>query len=64
MSVDIAFATALRKRLTQEKQKSLEIVGGGRVADFSEYRFSCGYIKCIDDVDVLINEIIEDMQRS
>lgn len=64
MSVEMAFAAALRKELAAIRDRAVETIVSGRAQDFSQYRYSAGYIECLKDVDIVLNQIIEDMQRS
>lgn len=63
-ALDVAVSTQLQKRLLEQREKSVEVLGTGTCKDFSEYRYSCGYLKAIDDALLIAAEIIEDMQRS
>lgn len=36
---------------------------GGRVADFSEYRYSAGYLKGLTDATTIITTLIEKLQQ-
>ncbi len=63
MSFDSATIAALRARISAERQKSIDIVMSGRCTDHSEYRYSVGYVKALDDVNTIIDEIISDLQK-
>ncbi len=63
MSFDASTVAGIRKRIAAERQKSVDLVIAGRCADFSEYRYSVGYIKALDDVNVMTDEIQTDLQK-
>ncbi len=63
MSFDAVTVSHLRKRIAEVRLQSAEILAGGRCADFSEYRYSVGYITGLDDVVKLIDEIQTDLQK-
>ena len=63
MSFDAATVAQLRKRIAQEREKSVDIIIGGKCEDFSRYQGSVLYIKALDDVIVMIEEIQADLQK-
>jgi hypothetical protein len=63
VSFDQSVLVELRKRLGKLRVDSVEVLAVGRCADHSEYRYSCGYIKAIDDANILIDEILSDAQK-
>lgn len=62
MSIDTALSVALTKRLAELQQNSYDIVITGRCTDFSEYRYSCGYVKGIQDALALMDDIKSTLQ--
>jgi len=63
MSFDAATVSHLRKWIAETRQQSTDLLAGGRCADFSEYRYSVGYITGLDDVVKLIDQIQADIQK-
>lgn len=63
MSLDAATVAQLRKRIAAERQKSDDLVIAGRCSDFSEYRYSVGYIKALDDVITIMDQIQDELQK-
>lgn len=63
MSFDSATIAALRRRIAEERQKSVDLMIGRRCEDYADYRGSCLYIKALDDVNQFIDEITSDLQR-
>ncbi len=63
MSFGDATISGLRKWLAEERPKATELLAGGRCADFSEYRYSVGYIKALDDVAAIIEQIQADLMK-
>ena len=62
MSYETAILTRLRARLDNLKGNSAEIIVSGRCADYSQYRYSCGYLKALDDAMVLAEEVAKEIQ--
>lgn len=63
-AVEAALSTQLQKRLVEEKERATKLIIGGTCQDHSEYRYSCGYIKALDDVATIAKELLEDMQKA
>ncbi len=63
MSYDKASISGLRKRVAELRGQSIDLLAGGRCADFSEYRYSVGYIQALDDVIKVLEEIQTDLQK-
>ena len=63
MSVERAVTAVLAKRLIDERQSSVDLIVSGTCEDFSRYRYSAGYIKALDDVATICNEILSDIQK-
>lgn len=63
MSFDAASVSQLRKWIAAERANSLELLGGGLVADFASYRYSAGYIRALDDVIKVLEQIQTDIQK-
>lgn len=63
MSLGDATISAIRKWLGEERAKSTELLAGGRCSEFSEYRYSVGYIKALDDVNTIIDQIQTDLMK-
>lgn len=57
MTVNTDFLSAWRERIETEKTSAQRHLLKGRIADFSEYRYSLGYIKGLDDALKLADEI-------
>ena len=62
-ALDSALSTQLQKKLVELRMKAVDLIAGGKCADFSEYRYSVGYLQALYDVDTVAKEIIEDMQK-
>ncbi len=62
-SYDRSIANEYAKRVKELRDKSIEVLLSGRAKDHSEYRYSCGYIKALDDSAIIIQEIITDIQK-
>jgi hypothetical protein len=63
VSFDHASLTALRKWIADERSNSLELLGGGQILDFAAYRYSVGYIRALDDVIKVLEQIQTDLQK-
>ncbi len=63
MSFGDATVSGLRKWLAEERTKGSELLAGGRCSDFSEYRYSVGYIKALDDTAAVIEQIQADLMK-
>lgn len=63
MSLDTTFLVAWRERLQQVVTEAQAHIVEGRMKDFSEYRYSLGYIKGLDDALKLADEVTEKMQK-
>jgi hypothetical protein len=63
MSFDAASLAHLRTWVAAERQNSLDLLGDGKAADFSEYRYSVGYIRALDDVIKVLEQIQVDLQK-
>ena len=63
MSLGDATVSGLRKWLLEERVKCSELLAGGRCAEFSEYRYSVGYIKALDDTATVIDQIQDDLMK-
>lgn len=63
MSFDAATVAQLRKKIAELRLQSTDLMAGGRCADFSEYRYSVGYVASLDDVVKLIDETQTDLQK-
>lgn len=63
MSFDASTVALLRKLLAEKLDQSVGLVTGGRCADFSEYRYSVGYIQALNDVNTMIEQIQADLQK-
>lgn len=62
-SFDASVLATLKKRIAEERQKGMENTMSGRCSDHSEYRYACGYIKALNDIDTLIEEISADLRK-
>jgi hypothetical protein len=63
MSFDAATVSHLRKWIAEERSNSLELLGGGQILDFAAYRYSVGYIRALDDVIKVLEQIQTDLQK-
>lgn len=63
MSLDTAFIVAIRQRLRELKESSVNTLVSGQPKDHSEYRYSCGYIKCLDDMNTITDDIVTQLQK-
>lgn len=63
MSIETRLSERLRQRVTELRQDAVNTVLGFRLQDFSEYRFSAGYTKALDDVLTVMGEILEDIEK-
>lgn len=63
MSLGDATVSGLRKWISEERGKCSELLAGGRCAEFSEYRYSVGYIKALDDTATVIDQIQDDLMK-
>ena len=63
MSLDDATVAGLRKWIVEERVKCSELLAGGRCAEFSEYRYSVGYIKALDDMMVVMDQTQADLMK-
>ena len=63
MSLGDATVAGLRKWIAADRLNSLELLGGGRCADFSEYRYSVGYIQALDNVIKVLEETQADLMK-
>lgn len=63
MSIDTAFLSAFRIRIAEERQRAVDNLVSGRLLDHSEYRYSCGYIKALDDEITIAEETLTAMQK-
>lgn len=63
MSLDTAFIVAFRKRVAELRETSITTLVSGKPQDHSEYRYSCGYIKCLDDMGTISDEILDQLQK-
>jgi len=58
-----ALHTAL-PRLEELRAASVDLIVTGKCGDHSEYRYSAGYIKALDDVKIILEQAIGDIQKS
>lgn len=63
MSFDAVTLSHLRKWVADERANSLELLGGGQIIDFAAYRYSVGYIRALDDVIKVLEQIQTDLQK-
>jgi hypothetical protein len=63
-SMDRAVATQMQARIAQEKERAISALITGTSNDFSEYRYACGYIKCLDDMHSVAEEVLSDLQST
>lgn len=63
MSLGDATVSGLRKWLSEERVKCSELLAGGRCSEFSEYRYSVGYIKALDDTATVIDQIQDELMK-
>lgn len=63
MSLDTTFLIAWRQRVEDEQDKAGKHIIEGSMKDFSEYRYTLGYIKALSDALTLADEITEQMQK-
>ncbi len=63
MSLGDATVSGLRKWIAEERVKCSELLAGGRCSEFSEYRYSVGYIKALDDVMVVLDQTQADLMK-
>lgn len=57
----------LRARLTEaidaEDEKSKDLILGGMLQNFGEYRYACGYRKALADAKKLLEQSYEDIMK-
>ena len=63
MSLGDATVAGLRKWIAEEREKSTGRLARGEIADFSEFRYSVGYIRALDDTATVIDQIQDDLMK-
>lgn len=63
MSFEQTVLSRLRHHIAVEREKAAGLLSAGAISDFSEYRYSVGYIKSLDDVIMLMDQITTDIQK-
>ena len=64
MSFETTFTVEAKKRLAEQRDKAKDLILGGRPAEFSEYRYSMGYIKAMEDAEKILDQVLEDIQKA
>lgn len=62
-SFNRSIANEFAKRVEKIKEESITMLASGRLKDHSEYRYSCGYLKGLDDCKTIVAEIMSDLQK-
>ena len=61
---ELAVLKVLVPRLSELRTGAVDTIISGRCVDHSEYRYSAGYIKALDDVKIICEQAIEDIQKT
>lgn len=56
-------AKRVKKKLDDEDDRARDLMAGGMLQDFSEYRHAGGYRRALADAKRLLNETIEEMMK-
>jgi len=64
VSIETRATEELGRRIIDLRDKACGTVLGFRLNDFSEYRYSAGYVQALDDVVTVLSEIMQDIEKS
>ena len=63
MALETQLSERLRERLKQLDSEGKAHVNSFRLRDFGEYRYAAGYCQALIDVETVMTEILEDLQK-
>lgn len=61
--LETKLAARLKEKLDHEDERAKELMAGGMLLSFDEYRYSAGYRKALADVKTLLAETLEDVMK-
>jgi len=61
--IETVVLNRLRARLLEERDRAVALVVEGKIDDLRRYGYSCGYIKAIDDVEIILQDITTELQE-
>lgn len=51
------------EKIDAEDERARDLMAGGMLQNFSEYRYSAGYRKALQDAKTLLNEALEEIMK-
>lgn len=60
--MDAAFLERFRQRLKEQNVQAVEDVLTGKIKDFTEYRYSVGYLKGLRDAETIADQLVKEIQ--
>ena len=61
--MDSALLSLLKKRVIEQQQSAVDGITAGHMKDFTEYRYSCGYLKGLNDAVLLAEQILLELEK-
>lgn len=61
--IETKLAERLREKFEHEDERAKELMAGGMLQDFGEYKYSAGYRKALADCKQLLAETLEDIMK-
>ncbi len=61
--IDSRLAERVKEKLDAEDKRAVEIMSGGMLTDWGQYKSSAGYRKAIADAKTLIDETLDEIMK-